>query len=229
MFKFVGGRKPDFSNIKILDYDDYWRHRGFEVNKKLKEREEIIIDAISAGSKVIDIGCGNSLMPIKLKEKGCQVSVADSSSVVLAGFSKFGLTGLSIDLEDLNTLNLTENYDWIIMSEVLEHLRYPEEVIKKIKSKTKNFAITVPNSAFYRYRLHLMFKGRFLTQWVYHPSEHLRYWSHSDFLDWLDALGLKVDKVVASNGLSFFGFLPWLKNIWPNMFGHQIVYLCRSL
>ena len=227
MFKFVGGRRPDFSNIKILNYDDYWRHRGFEINKKLKEREEIILAAIPAGSKVIDIGCGNSLMPIKLKDKGCQMVVADSSTVVLAGFKKFGLIEVQINLEDLETVNLTENYDWIIMSEVLEHLRFPEEVIKKLKSNTKNFALTVPNSAFYRYRFQLMFKGRFLTQWVYHPSEHLRYWSHCDFLDWLKALGLEVERVVPSNGLSLGGLLPWLKNIWPNMFGHQIVYLCR--
>jgi len=79
----------------------------------------------------------------------------------------------------------------------------------------------LPNSAFYRYRIGLMFKGRFFTQWLYHPSEHLRYWSHIDFLDWLKALNFNIIEFKSSNG-------PFLKNIWPNMFGNQICYLVKT-
>ena len=45
-------------------------------------------------------------------------------------------------------------------------------------------------------------------------------------MDWLSSLGLMVEKTVASNGFSLFGLMPGLKNIWKNMFGHQIVYVC---
>jgi len=50
----------------------------------------------------------------------------------------------------------------------------PEDVIKKMSKISKFLVITIPNSAFYRFRLQLLF-GRFLKQWVLHPSEHLRF------------------------------------------------------
>ncbi len=225
MFYFSGTRKPDFKSIKKIDYNNYWKERGFSINKKLKEREEIILKFIPNGSKVLDLGSGNSRLPLSLKENGCTVSVGDVSDQVLEGFKKFGIETLHVDLEN-SSASVGGSYDYIILSEVLEHTSNPEEILVNLKNFTKNFCLTIPNSAFYRYRIHLMFGGRFFTQWVYHPSEHLRYWSHSDFLDWLEALGLVVKKVESSNGLSLLG-LP-VHKWWPNLFGHQICYFVQT-
>lgn len=227
MFYFPNTRKPDFRNIKSIDYNHYWRERGFVVNKNLKEREKIIFALIPAGVKVLDVGCGNSYLPIALKNKGCQVAIADISEEVLKGYSQFGMDGIVLDLGKIDQLeNSLGHYDYIVLSEVLEHTKNPEEIVVVLSKHTNNFLLTIPNSAFYRYRLSLMFRGRFFTQWVCHPSEHLRFWSHRDFLDWLLAMNLRVIKSVASNGFTFFGLLPWLKNWWPNLFGHQMVYFC---
>jgi methionine biosynthesis protein MetW len=227
MLYFEGTRKPDFRNISNINYDEYWRARGFNISGKLKEREVIVRGLIKKNSKILDVGCGNSLLPLKLKEDGHNVSVADISSVVLKGYSENGISALELDLDKVSLFNSNESFDYIILSEVLEHTKNPEEIISTLKKYTERFIITIPNSAFYRYRFHLMFTGRFFTQWVMHPSEHIRFWSHIDFLDWLDALNLNVEKTYASNGFSLFGLTPWLKNIWKNLFAHQIVYLCK--
>lgn len=227
MTNFIWTRKPNFTNIKSINYNYYWQERGFALNKKLKEREKIIFDLVPTKSDVLDVGCGNSLLPVSLKNKDCNVVVADISDEVLKGYSKFGINGIVIDLEKINKcIDNLKHYNYIILSEVLEHTKNPEEIITVLSKYTDNFIITVPNSAFYRYRLHLMFGGRFFTQWVYHPSEHLRFWSHIDFLDWLSVMNLSLIKAEASNGFSFFGSSSWLKNWWPNLFGHQIVYFC---
>lgn len=226
MFYFAGTRKPNFSDIKKIDYNDYWAHRGFVINTKLKEREEIILNFIPKGSKVLDIGCGNSLLPVKLKEKGVAVAVADISDIVLKGYGAYGIVSVQVDLEKPLEIVLNKKYDYIVLSEVLEHLTNPEEVVAVMKKNAKNLIITIPNSAFYRFRLHLFFVGRFFTQWVYHPSEHVRYWSHTDFLDWICSRGLTLIKSEASNGLKLFG-LP-LFRIWPNLFGHQICYFVKT-
>ena len=101
MFYFQNTRKPDFRNVRTIDYDDYWRERGFSINKKLKEREEIILSKIPKGASVLDIGCGNSLLPIALKEKDCAVTVADVSKEVLKGYSQYQIETLFIDLEKI--------------------------------------------------------------------------------------------------------------------------------
>lgn len=231
MFNSPWIRKPDFRNIEEIDYNDYWQYRGWKLNEKLKPREHIMLAMVPEKSRVADIGCGNSLLPIKLKEKSCSVSVADISDIVLKQYEAFGISGLKIDLEKAgsiaDTMNVSIKFDYIILSEVLEHLRNPEQVVKALKPHTTNFLITIPNSAAYQFRFGLMFKGRFFTQWLHHPSEHLRYWSHIDFLDWLEAMGLEVLSSPAAEGFSFRGRLPWLPNIWKNFLGYRMVYNCR--
>jgi methionine biosynthesis protein MetW len=227
MFYFSNFSKKGFDHIQSINYDAYWKDRGFEINKKLKEREVIMFNEIPERSKVLDVGCGNSLLPVRLKEKkSCDVAVGDISSVVLEGFKKLGITTYSVDLEKTDTLTFPATYDYIVMSEVLEHTRNPEDILQTLRKYTKTFLLTVPNSAFYRYRIHLMFTGTFLRQWVHHPSEHVRYWSHTDFLMWLKALGLDVKYSHASNGFSLFGIK--LYKFFPNMFGHQIVYVVST-
>ncbi len=227
MFYFEGTRKPDFRNISNIDYNEYWKIRGFKIREKLKERESIICELIKKNSKILDVGCGNSLLPVKLKENGNDVSVADISEIVLEGYRKNDISAVKLNLDEVASFNIDEMFDYIILSEVLEHTKNPEEIINALRKYTKYFIITIPNSAFYRYRFHLLFTGRFFTQWVMHPSEHIRFWSHVDFLDWLNALNIDIEKVYASNGFSLFGLAPWLKNICKNMFAHQIVYLCK--
>ncbi|MFA6160960.1 MAG: methionine biosynthesis protein MetW [Patescibacteria group bacterium] len=223
MFNFPWIRKPNYPKLARLDYDEYWKTRGFAIKNKLREREECILANIPSGSKVLDIGCGNSKLPIALKEKGCIVSVGDISPVVLEGFKSHGIKPIIVDLTNIGAAqDLHDSFDYIILSEVLEHLPNPEEVILALSPLTRHFAITIPNSAYFWFRFGLMFNGRCFTQWVHHPSEHLRFWSHVDFLDWLKAMDLRLIKSNASNGRR------WLKDIWPNMFGFQIVYLVET-
>lgn len=222
MFNFPWIRKPDFNNIPLLDYDEYWKTRGFSINKKLKERETFIFHHIPTNSRILDVGCGNSRLPLELKAKGCDVTVADISQKVLEGFAQYGIPALRLDLSQPEDIQNQAGFDYMILSEVLEHLPNPEEAIGRLAGLTDHFIITIPNSAYYWFRFGLMFKGRFFTQWVHHPSEHLRFWSHIDFKDWLKAMGLELVQSQASNGWR------WFKDFWPNLFGFQTVYIVKT-
>lgn len=227
MFYFPFTRKLDYGNLERIDYDEYWKKRGFEINKKLKEREVIMLEHIPAGSRVLNAGGGNSRLSLDLAEKGCEVVVGDISPIVLEEFRKRGVPTMSLDLEDSSSLiNMKSQFDYIILSEVLEHMKYPEEVVRALAPHTRYLFLTVPNSAFYRYRIHLLVFGRFFTQWAHYPSEHLRFWSYSDFKDWLKALKLELVKTYPSNGFSLPG-MPLYK--WfPNLFCHQPCYLVKG-
>lgn len=229
MFKSPWIRKPDFKNISSIDYDEYWSYRGWQIASGLKPREKIMYELVGSGSRVLDVGCGNSRLPLELKNKGVQVAVADLSELVLREYKKLDISGNAVDLEKITPGSVVGDYDYIIMSEVLEHIKNPEDVIRILKSRTKRFLLTVPNSAAYVFRYGLMFRGRFFTQWVHHPSEHVRYWSHIDFLDWLLAQGLFVEESIPSDGFTFRGLLPWFPSLWKNFLGYRMVYVCRVL
>lgn len=191
------------------------------MRSKLMEREHIFFDWIKNDSRVLDIGCGNSRLLYELQEKKhCTGTGIDTSSLVIEGQQKAGINAYIADIES-GQLAIQDNYDYIVMSELLEHLREPENLIPQLKPHARYLVVSVPNSAFYRYRLGLLFRGRFFTQWVSHPSEHLRFWSHKDFLDWLEALDVEVVATQASNGF-------WFKDLWPNLFGHQMCYLVKT-
>jgi methionine biosynthesis protein MetW len=221
MFYFSGTRKPNYKNLDKDIYASYWKNRGYKMRDKLMEREYIFLNWIKPNSKVLSVGCGNSRLLYELKkQKQCEVFGIDISPEVVNVLKQ---NNISAEVQDVikQDFSLANNYDYIIMSELLEHLVMPEDLLEQVRHKAKYLILSVPNSAFYRYRLGLLFKGRFFTQWAKHPSEHLRYWSHKDFIDWLKALSFKIKEFEPSNG--FF-----LKKIWPNMFGHQICYLIES-
>lgn len=222
-FYFSGTRKPNFKDIKYFDYDQYWKSRGLKLRNKLRNREKIFIDWIKDNSRVADLACGNSPILLELKnKKKCEVTGFDISSLIVEVQNDNGVNAKTVNISATD-FDLPEDYDYIILSEILEHLVYPEKLIEKVLDKSKFFMISVPNSAFYRFRLGLLFRGRFFTQWAFHPAEHLRFWSHSDFLSWLDAVGLKLVDCKVSDGLNLGPIR--FSNIWKNLFGCQICYL----
>ena len=213
------------TNLKSFDYNSYWKDRSPGIRKKLYEREKIFFEWINPGSRVLDVAVGNSqLVSLLVKEKSCKASAFDISESVVSHQRAEGVDASIKNLTD-EAFSLASDYDYVIASEILEHLPMPEILVGKIANKTRYILISIPNSAFYRFRLQLLF-GRFFKQWVSHPSEHLRFWSHIDFLDWLDALGFEVVKSEPSNGLDI-GSLKLFK-YFPNLFGHQICYMVRS-
>ncbi len=216
-----------FKNIQSgeFNYEVYWEARDVVIRERLRDREEIFLKWIAAGSTVLDVAAGNSLLPQILKErKNCRVTIHDISQKVIEKQKAQGISAETTDLAS-EAFRLTQDYDYVILSEILEHLTLPEKLIKKIAPRAKFLVISVPNSAFYRFRLQLL-GGRFLKQWAAHPSEHLRFWSHKDFMEWLDALGIEVIETKASNGFDI-GSLKMYR--WfPNLFGHQMAYLCKK-
>jgi methionine biosynthesis protein MetW len=219
-------RKPDFRGLAEMNYDAYWLVRDSDevtLRNVYRERESIFINWVQPNSRVLDIGCGDSPVLRELKEqKNCQVEGMDISALAVEAQKQAGVPARVGNVGAADFL-LDQHYDYIIMSELLEHLPYPEKLLINIKSHSRYFIVSIPNSAYLPYRLGLLIHGRFFTQWAVHPAEHLRFWSHLDFLDWSEALGFRVARSEASNGLRW-RFLHFNK-CCPNLFGHQICYL----
>jgi len=208
--------------LNPLDYDEYWQYRLEYQTCSLKHRDLIFMKWIKPFSKVLVLGCGYSpLMRELINQRHCQVKGVDIAKNVIEKLKK---EKIACQLADISSQNyqLDNGFDYIILSEVLEHISNPETVMKKIITKSQHIIISVPNSAYIRYRLQLTLAGTFPKQWVYHPGEHLRFWSKKDFIKWLNIYNLEVIKSESANGIMI------LKNLWPNMFGHQICYLVKT-
>lgn len=207
---------PDVT-LPRMDYENYWRMRGYH---SFQPRYRIITDIVAPDSTVLDIGCGEGLLLAHLSQvrsiKGLGLDI--SSEAVRIARER----AVQAEVADILTWRLDEEYDYIIISEVLEHLPTPEDVIAKVCGHFRRaLIVSIPNIGYYPHRLRLLF-GRFPLQWGFHPAEHLRYWTVVDFKQWIRSFGLEVTAVYSSNGL----FL--LHKYWPNLFGNQVVFVIKS-
>ncbi|HMR64436.1 MAG TPA: methionine biosynthesis protein MetW [Anaerolineae bacterium] len=203
---------PQLSSTN-LNYDKYWEHRGYH---SFQPRYELIAQIIQSGASVLDVGCGEGLLLQYLRDKLAVKGLGIDISREAAKLAK--TRGVEVIIGDILTLELAKKYDYIILSEIVEHIANPEQVVTKLKNQfTKGLIISIPNIGYYQHRLRLLL-GSFPVQWNIHPSEHLRYWTVTDFENWLDQLGLIKMQTRASNGF------PILYRYLPNLFGNQVLF-----
>lgn len=196
-------------------YNTYWDHRA---NSGDRYRYTIFIGWIPRGTAVLDAGCGDGFLGGRLvRERECMVTGMDVSDVALARAQQRGVVTVQGSLDQ--QLPFADNsFDYVIASEAIEHIPHSEEALRELyRVARKAVLISIPNSAFWRYRWQLL-QGHFMKQWLVHPWEHLRFWSIADFKETLKTLGFSVARVRAGSGRR------WLRDLWPSLFAEQVCY-----
>lgn len=208
------------------NYDEYWQNRGFHAPSL--RRAKIISKYIKRNSKILDIGCGDGTIIEYLSKNnepqeiiGIDISQKAVDYVKAKGFNAFEIDILS---DKFTRFLENKKFDYIIITEVLEHVQEPEKVVIAIKNNfTKSIFVSIPNAGFFIHRLRLLF-GRFpVIVIVQHIKEHIRFWTLKDFIYWCNYLGFKVDGTFVSTGLNFRPLI-FLEKMFPGFFGYQIIY-----
>lgn len=114
------------------------------------------LDAVPRGAKVIDIGAGPGGMAAELTKKGCDVTVVDKYT---PSTSTATVKVVQQDLDEAPKFD-PKNYDYLLMLDVIEHLRNPEQFLEALRARLdhdpKTVILTTPNIAFVTQRLMLL-------------------------------------------------------------------------
>lgn len=210
-----------------LDYDQYWEtKRGSRMGILLRYREDrarAIAGVVEEGASVLDVACGDgAILQYLIEHKAVDAHGVDISERAVAHCRAQGLDVRLADVAQPEALNVLAVYDYIILSEIIEHIPIPEDLLDGLRSHVRRaFIVSVPNTGYIWHRLRLLL-GRFPLQWLAHPGEHLRFWTHVDFLWWADWLGYRVRAALPYQGT------PGLKRLWPNLFASGIVYVLEA-
>lgn len=114
---FYSGRVTDCEFL--LDPNHYERPRA-----------EWILSRVSGG-RLLEVGCGNGGMTRLLAEKVTAVVALDVSAPSLAAVRQLGLSNVVTVQGLVEQHAAASEFDWVVLSEVLEHLRHPSDVLAR--------------------------------------------------------------------------------------------------
>ncbi|OIO64108.1 hypothetical protein AUJ68_07305 [Candidatus Woesearchaeota archaeon CG1_02_57_44] len=156
----------------------------------------VILRSIPPSSHVLDIGCWDgALGAILQRDKGCMVTGIEGHAKAAAKAKHCLKKAIHANIE---THTFTGSYDAIIIADVLEHLRNPEQVLRRAIKALKpqgSIIISVPNTAHLWIRLNLL-----LGRWEYADKgimdrTHMRWFTKKTFLRLLRDADLVIESV----------------------------------
>jgi methionine biosynthesis protein MetW len=194
-----------------------------------------IIQCVGKQKKVLDVGCAVGILAKEMKNNDCEVVgiELDEKSANIA--QEHCVELVRGDVESIELKDYYSNFfDFIIFADVLEHLRDPDDVLKRFVKYLKDdgyIIVSLPNIANWRIRLKLL-SGNFNyeTHGILDES-HLRFFTEKTVKDLITNSKLEISKFdVAVGDVDFFAkFLYSVAIYWPNLFAYQFLVIANKL
>jgi 2-polyprenyl-3-methyl-5-hydroxy-6-metoxy-1,4-benzoquinol methylase len=161
-----------------------------------KELNKPIIEQVTKGAKVLDVGCGNGRMgEYLIKNNQNKVTGIDISQPAIDQAKKVLSEAYCLDLEKDAMPFSEKSFEIIICGDILEHLFDPLSILKILSKYLKDdgfFLLSIPNVANIFIRLSLL-KGNFNYQESGILDEtHLRFFTLETIKKMLEQAGLKI-------------------------------------
>ena len=160
MIESVRAKIQKFGIFYDKKYDVFPEVNNYILKNDFLSPHSETINQIQKNSKILDIGCNDGGLGNKLiKEKDCEVTGVEINKNQL----KYNLNAFHICDLDRDLPNIDYNkIDNVIMLDVIEHLKSPEEFMSKLYSKVSNnskieILISTPNISFFLIRFMLFF------------------------------------------------------------------------
>lgn len=206
---------------------EQYQDKGLDYFGMNKSRKKCILDLASniKDKKILDVGCGLGLLGKDLKEKGNYVVGIDVSNKIVEIARKELDEVLIVDLEsnDWPSELLKEQFDLIIAAEIVEHLLYPEKLLKKLGNLLKEdgqLIVTTPNFLVWSNRIKMLF-GKFVYQeggfWC---RDHIHFFTLPELKKTLEDGGWQIIK---ENHLRHPKIPNFLNKLWPSLFTFQLI------
>ena len=198
-----------------------------------------------AGKRVLELGVGDASLTRRLAEAGAVVDGVEIDALS-ADLARPYCRSIIVDnLDEIDRLKLTEQYDLVLAADVLEHLRDPEYILSALKRNVKvggHLVVSLPNVANLYVRLNLLL-GRF----PYHTKgildrTHLHFYTLKSAERMLAVTGWMIEsKTVTAIPMGLvlpllqkFPLSVLLKCVWwstrllKGLLAYQGVYFCRN-
>jgi len=227
---FKANIKAKLQKLDILydkKYDiSYLNKEKYTIKKNYDSTHTRVLNIIPSNSKVLDLGCNNlEFAKMLKKEKNCYVTGVDlpENSLNREFVENYYSCNLNINLPNINY----DEFDFIVILDVIEHLDDPENFLYKLKEKIKSnpkikIIITTPNIAFIIIRLMLLFGNFNYGRRGILDKTHKRLFTFGSFKNLLNQNGYEITKL---QGIP----APFGLALGENFFSKSFLYLNQIL
>ncbi len=168
------------------------RGENFSIMKA--DRGELLKNLVGTGKKVLDIGCRDGALTAFFTPGNTVLGVDVDENALSKARAALGIRTTFVDLNgDWKELK-GEKFDVIVAGEVLEHLYYPEEIMRKAKAHLNAggmFLGSVPNAFNLKHRLRYLLGTKKYTP-LSDPT-HINHFTYSELEDSLEKHFSKVE------------------------------------
>jgi len=213
-----------------MSVKNFENNRWTNINQKGFFRHSSILGLVKE-KNVLDIGCGDGLLLIALREKGVKGVGVDVSDVAIKKCREKGLEAVLMDVNDSHIPFPDKFFDLVILSDVLEHLYDPSSLLQEAKRLSGKILISVPNFNSLPARLQMLF-GKIPEN--NGPNKGHVYWfNYSVLKNMLEKSGFKIETIETNTFLEKVPaigiIMKMLKIYFPSLFALSYVVKAKSL
>lgn len=145
----------------------------------LRQDLNCIAELVTAGSRVLDIGCcDGELLHYLAKYKDIDARGIELEQKNVAKCVKNGIAVIQGDADIDLKFYPDACFDYVISSQMLQATRHPDKVLKEMMRIGKKVIVSIPNFGYWYNRLYLLVNGRMPVsktlpyQWFETPNIH---------------------------------------------------------
>lgn len=188
----------------------------------------LIADLIPAGSRVLDLGCGDGETLLLLEKKGCVGVGVDLDPGNVLTCLRAGVDVIELDLDTQLSEFGDDSFDFVVLSKTLQTLHQPQKVLGEMGRIAVHSVVSMPNFAYWRNRLRLL-GGRMPMSkdlpYHWYDTPNLHHSSLKDLEPLFSSLDMHIDKRVP---LDAEGHAHRLGNVPANWAASSALYLLHA-
>jgi methionine biosynthesis protein MetW len=185
-----------------------------------------ICEWIAPGSRVLDLGCGDGSLLAWLQEnrQTTGYGVEINSDNVLSCLKK-GVNIIQADLDAGLTDFESGSFDYVIMTQALQALQYPNRTLAEMLRVGKQSIVTFPNFGLWKHRAYLSIKGRMPVSKAlpaeWYDTQNIHLCTVKDFEQFCEDRAM----IISKKDIVDYDHRPnALMKLWPNLFGEVALY-----